>query len=188
MHVTVRAAAMAPLAALVLAALPGVARAQRVSPPAGQAPLPPLYQAITAQRARAGLPALATSPELEQLASVWARHIAARGDLIHRNDLRRIMSDRGWWSLTENLHFSTRPFDPAEVMASWMASRNHRKNLLDPDVTHIGLGTATDAGGHAFTVFNAARLNPPPPDPTGEPMAGLIAPPGSLKPSPIPKR
>ncbi|MCC6356287.1 MAG: CAP domain-containing protein [Verrucomicrobiae bacterium] len=170
------------LLALASLAIPDLAR------PGAPPHLAALYQAIGAQRSMAGLQPLAPSPDLELLAAAWSQHIAAKGKLIHRDDLRHIMLERGWWALTENLHFSSRPFDPADVMSHWMASRPHRANLLDPNVTHIGLGTAVGPEGHTFTVFNAARLTPPAPDPKGEPVGGLIAPPGARKPSPVPRR
>ncbi|GEM_PF-1060926 len=173
------------MAALPAAAHPQAQFAQATAPPS---PLAPLYQAIAAQRAKANLPPITPSPELEQLASAWARHLADKGKLFHRGDLRRIMSDSGWWALTENLHFSSRPFDSAEVLATWMTSRPHRRNLLDPDVTHIGLGSATDASGQTFTVFNAARLTPPPTETNAQTAGGLLVPPGTQKPSPIPQR
>jgi len=146
--------------------------------------LAPLYEAIAKQRARANLPPLAPSPQLAQLASDWARHLARNGDLVHRANLARIMADSGWWALTENLHFSSKPFDASTVLAHWMASKPHRRNLLDPNVTHIGLGLALDKDGQPFTVFNAAKFTQPP----AQPVAGIAPTPDAPRASPIPAR
>jgi uncharacterized protein YkwD len=184
--VTIRSAPSGALLALALWLPPSAGIPQEgASGPGSSAGA--LYQAVAIERARAGLPGLSIAPELEQLADDWARHLAGIGKLVHRNDLRRIMGERGWWALTENLHFSSGPFDAAEVMARWLASRPHRKNVLDPDVTHVGIGTARDASGRSYTVFNAARLAPPPAEAPAPPPGGLVAPPGAVKPSPIPK-
>ena len=179
-----------PLLAFAMATLPAMAHPQEHRPPPPTAPtlLAPLYQAVAAQRAKANLPPITPLPELEQLASAWAHHLADKGKLIHRDDLNRIMSDSGWWSLTENLYFSSRPFDAAGVIATWMASRPHRRNLLDTNVTHFGLGFASDACGQTFTVFNAARLTPPPSETNDQTAVGPVARPGAQGSSPIPKR
>ncbi|MRG86835.1 SafA/ExsA family spore coat assembly protein [Salinibacillus xinjiangensis] len=41
---------------------------------------------------------------------------------------------------------------PQEVVRSWMNSPGHRKNILDPDMTHIGVGYAQGGSyGHYWT-------------------------------------
>lgn len=163
----------------------GAALLSAQQPATGKAPsLAPLYGAIAKQRARANLPPLTPSPQLAELASDWARHLARGGDLVHRANLARIMADSGWWALTENLHFSSKPFDASTVIAHWMASKPHRRNLLDPNVTHIGLGLALDKNGQPFTVFNAAKLT----QPAAQPVAGVVPAPDAPRASPIPAR
>ncbi len=77
------------LLALASLAIPDLAR------PGAPPHLAALYQAIGAQRSMAGLQPLAPSPDLELLAAAWSQHIAAKGKLIHRDDLRHIMLERG---------------------------------------------------------------------------------------------
>ena len=37
-----------------------------------------------------------------------------------------------------------------QVVAEWMASPGHRRNILDPDFTRIGVAFGTDASGRTF--------------------------------------
>ncbi len=54
---------------------------------------------------------------------------------------------KGWWSAGENIAgagSSTRAFE------QWMNSNGHRRNMLNPSFTHVGIGIATDG---AFSIF-----------------------------------
>jgi uncharacterized protein YkwD len=41
--------------------------------------------------------------------------------------------------------------DPADVMADWMASSGHRANILNCDLTRLGVGIAAGGGGPWWT-------------------------------------
>lgn len=173
-----------------VAALVALAAAAAAPSPVANPRLETLARLINAERSREGLPTLAASPALHALAAEWADHLAAHGKQIHRSDLRRLMKSNNWLALSENLHFASTPLNPSSALDTWLRSPPHRRNLLDPDATHMGLGTAAASDGRSFTVFNAARIPPagtlPPPPPSA--VTGLVAPPGAPKPSPFPAR
>ena len=65
-----------------------------------------------------------------------------------------------WTRVTENLAMNSGMDDPvASAVQGWMESPGHRANILDPAVTHTGVGIAEDEdGGYAFTqLFVAMR-------------------------------
>ena len=51
--------------------------------------------------------------------------------------IRRIIGT-SYAALAENIAFGQD--DPAEVVRAWMDSPGHRRNILDPDYSHMGLG------------------------------------------------
>ena len=53
----------------------------------------------------------------------------------------------GWRSLAENVAFGYT--DVSAVMAGWMASDGHRRNILSSN-THLGLGVAAGADGRLY--------------------------------------
>ena len=42
--------------------------------------------------------------------------------------------------------------DPSDVVARWLASREHRTNLLNPNYTETGAGFASDPFGRGYYV------------------------------------
>jgi len=113
-----------------------------------------------AARARAGLPALARDPRLEQAAQTQACRTADRGDLTHRGSwfaglgrrLRR--ADYPYAMAVENLAEGQR--DAAEAMAGWVNSPEHRHNLLDPRARDAGFGIAAEGDGRLHWSMVAA--------------------------------
>ena len=50
-----------------------------------------------------------------------------------------------WASYGENIAMGQKT--PADVMRAWMDSDGHRRNILDPAFTHLGVGVHTSAQG-----------------------------------------
>jgi len=68
-------------------------------------------------------------------------------------------------------HFSTiaenlarRAQDPAQLQQVWMSSPIHRANLLDPNLTTIGIAVITDDAGLLYAVEDFARDTPAQPN------------------------
>jgi len=50
-----------------------------------------------------------------------------------------------WGSYGENIALGQNT--PPDVMQAWMTSDGHRRNILDPSFTHLGVGVHTSYGG-----------------------------------------
>jgi uncharacterized protein YkwD len=120
-----------------------------------------MVQRINAFRHEEGLPAVRSSPDLDGIALAWARYLTPQGKLVHRSrdDMVRQMSGHGWDAFNENLFMASRDATPEAIVAAWKGSPGHRRNLLDPDITWIGIGRARTWGGAVYVVFNGAGGN-----------------------------
>lgn len=112
--------------------------------------------AVNAERAKAGRPALALSPELNALAQAHACDMARRGYFSHTTPDGRSMMDRarragasGYCTMGENI--ARAPRDVPSVVAGWMRSPGHRRNILDADFRLVGFGRGP--GPHWVQVF-----------------------------------
>lgn len=107
------------------------------------------------ERARAGLPPLATDPLLSTAAQAHSADMVARAFYSHTSPEGSRPWDRAaaagarQRSIGENIACGQR--SPAEVVDGWMNSPGHRANILKPDFTHIGIGFA--GGGPAGTYW-----------------------------------
>ena len=63
-----------------------------------------------------------------------------------------------WQAWAENVAFGQRT--AADALDTWMTSRGHRLNVLNPSMTELGAGYATDARGRAYWVQVFARPLP----------------------------
>jgi uncharacterized protein YkwD len=95
-------------------------------------------------RARYGLkplrldPTLCRAARLQALDMAWADAISHKGLGQTSLGWRVTQSGFKWWIVAENVA-AGQP-TPAEVMRAWMASPGHRRNILDPRLTHLGVG------------------------------------------------
>ncbi|HEX5415383.1 MAG TPA: CAP domain-containing protein, partial [Chloroflexota bacterium] len=130
-----------------------------LGPFVGHAPTPvhaasPADQAVAlvnAERARQGLPPLRVAPELAAAAQSYAQLMASRGFFSHDGPDGSTMVSRdqaagytNWTLLEENLAAgnATAP----EAVAAWLASPEHRANILSPKVDETGVGFAVQPG------------------------------------------
>lgn len=97
-------------------------------------------------RAVSGLRPLAPQPQLAQAAAGHSADMAARDFFAHENPDGQQVSDRvlavgyAYRKVAENVAAGQRT--PAEVVAGWLDSPGHRRNILDPELTEIGVGRA----------------------------------------------
>jgi uncharacterized protein YkwD len=98
---------------------------------------------VNAERARRGLRPLAASDRLMVDARQWSEVQASRGRMYH--------SRMGY---RENVAYGQQ--SPQEVVRTWMNSSGHRKNILAPSTSAIGVGLAYSANGRPYwtQVFN----------------------------------
>jgi len=108
-----------------------------------------------AERARAGLRALAVDPLLAAAAQAHSTDMVARAFYSHTSPDGSQPWDRAAAAgsrrrtIGENIACGQR--SAAEVVEGWMNSPGHRANILKPDFTHIGIGFA--GGGQMGTYW-----------------------------------
>lgn len=111
---------------------------------------------LNAQRSQAGQAPLEFAPDLGRVAQAHACDMARRGYFSHTSPDGRGMMARaqqagltGYCAMGENIA-KGQP-DVPSVMASWMRSTGHRRNILDGGFTHVGFGRAP--GAHWVQLF-----------------------------------
>jgi hypothetical protein len=119
----------------VIAAL---ATSTAMAVPAFASPSGDLAAATNGARAAAGLPALSIDGQLSAVAQAWAQHLAAVNTLSHNGALRGQVSN--WTYLGENVGMAG---DISSVQTAFMNSPEHRANILNPNYTEMGVGSAT---------------------------------------------
>ncbi|KQT88544.1 hypothetical protein ASG48_01410 [Aurantimonas sp. Leaf443] len=114
---------------------------------------------INAFRASNGLSPVAFDAVLDKAAERQARAMAARGKMSHSLDgsLPGRVSAYGynWAAISENLGWNYGSV-PA-VIRGWEASPGHRRNLLNPNVTEIGLAAARGRSGEPYWALILGR-------------------------------
>jgi uncharacterized protein YkwD len=105
-------------------------------------------------RAAEGLSPLAPSSALDDAAVYQARYAAARGELTHRSTGNATVMDRikarGVSACLAAENLAAGYPDAATVTAGWLASPDHRKNIMLPGATHWGAGSAQTADGMRY--------------------------------------
>jgi uncharacterized protein YkwD len=109
-----------------------------------------MLKRVNAARRSAGLPPLRRSPDLDRAAQEHAGDLLRRGYYKHvspegSTPLSRA-SAAGYRAdlIAENLHQRTGPIEA--VMDDWLRSPAHRRNLLDPGASDLGVGLAIGPG------------------------------------------
>ena len=108
------------------------------------------------ERQAKGLRPLKLQATLGEAAQWLADDMAKKSYLSHTDSLSRDFSTRlrdfgyeNFTAMAENIGLGAP--DPAKAVANWMKSPGHRANILNPELTEIGVGyayNATDPNGH----------------------------------------
>jgi uncharacterized protein YkwD len=130
---TVAAAAVAIAPALVLVASPALA---------SSSPAASLVGATNQARASAGIAPLQVSGDLAAVATRQAHNMAASDELYHTPGLGSAVCC--WAVLGENVGEGP---SAARLQAAFMASPDHRANILRTSFTQVGIGYAIDQHG-----------------------------------------
>lgn len=143
------------LALLVLLAACSTEPGPRTSPPVVSGAATPvaldpvayaaaLVTSTNAARDAEGLPALAGSACAERAAATRAQALVGRAELEHA-PLDGVVRDCAPSAkAAENLSRASAP--AADVVDAWLGSPGHRDNLLDPDLTEVGVACVEDTG------------------------------------------
>ena len=104
--------------------------------------------AINAARTKAGCPALVLNDKLQKAAADHARAMSAQNFFSHTGQDGSKLKDRiersgyAWRALAENI--AAGQSSAAEVVASWLASAGHQKNILNCAFVETGLAVVHD--------------------------------------------
>jgi uncharacterized protein YkwD len=133
---------------------------------------------VNGQRTRRALPALAVAGQLDTSAQGWTNTMVLTGQFTHGPGdafARRIIAAGYVWETAgENIAagFST----PRSVVAGWMASTDHCRNILDPLFRDVGTGERDSSvgpyAGGTWTQDFGLRLGQPAPSDNRGPMEG----------------
>lgn len=154
------------VAALVAGLLPAAATAGVGAADELEAPI---LRELNRVRAAHGLPQLRTSAPLRRAADVHATSMAVRGYFSHTSANgttfdRRIArfysaAGRSYWTVGENLLWSSPAITPREAVRMWMESPGHRRNILGPRYREIGISAVRASaapgvfGGREVTIL-----------------------------------
>jgi uncharacterized protein YkwD len=152
-----------PASAVPVAPVVPVTPAVPVAPPGPVVPAVPAPAAdgaadrvlalVNAERAAAGCGALSADGSLAGVARAHSEDMRDRDFFDHVNPDGLDPFDRaeraGTSARAENIAHGQQ--DPAAVMADWMDSSGHRKNILNCDLTRLGVGIASGSGGPWWT-------------------------------------
>jgi uncharacterized protein YkwD len=118
-----------------------------------------LLALLNRDRRAAGLPELERDARLQEIARGHSREMARTGEVVHVSDKSGSAVDRVRAAqispvprtLAENVG---RAFSTSEVEHGFMGSPSHRANILNPDMTHVGIGVAVgQAEGGVVPLF-----------------------------------
>jgi uncharacterized protein YkwD len=125
-------------------------------------------------RAANGLPALSVAADLSAVARQQASRMAASGTLAHTPNLPQAVCC--WSSIGENVGEAG---SVSALQAAFMASPQHRANILSGTYTQIGVGVAVDAKGTmwASEIFRRPSGATPTPAPRAPAPVHAAAPP-----------
>jgi uncharacterized YkwD family protein len=96
------------------------------------------------ERAKIGVPALNLDVELSKVAREKSRDMQAKGYFDHNSPTYGspfdMMKKFGVSYRTAGENIAMGQQSPQEVVTAWMNSEGHRKNILNANYTHIGIG------------------------------------------------
>jgi len=149
---------IAALFAVVAATVAGAAHAGATPPRHPAVALTPLELGVVADinslRAQHHLATLTVSPALTEAARSHSQEMETDGYFAHDSYdgttfWKRIAryypsTGSGYWSVGENLLWSSPGVDAQHALTMWLDSPEHRKNMLDPNWREIGISAVHD--------------------------------------------
>jgi uncharacterized protein YkwD len=146
--------------------------AQSAAPPGADLAVSRVVDLTNGERQKASLTPLTVNPNLNVAAQRYAEAMATGSCVAHTCPPVPELTKRvelagygGWGRLAENVAAGQHSAD--EVVVAWMGSEGHRNNILQPDVTEIGVGRAAGEsyGVYWVQVFGApsSKVAPAPP-------------------------
>jgi len=115
-----------------------------------------ILNAMNADRAANGLPALSWSPKLANLASNWSHQMGTVDSLYHQNlgALLGVGDFAGWRTLGENILVGPGGLTASSMETAWMGSPGHRANILSGAYNVAGAGVFYGADGRVWATVD----------------------------------
>lgn len=107
-------------------------------------------------RKRNGLSALKFNADMSEVAQSWSSRLAKAGTLSH-NPLYSKEIPKGWRLASENVLQNWNQASAEQLVKQWINSPGHNANMLNPDITDIGVGYHVGPDGRAWATQNFAR-------------------------------
>jgi uncharacterized protein YkwD len=120
------------------------------------------YQAINSARASAGHKALTLESDLTSIARRHSNWMAGDGTIYHadsssphykQGDNLAAEVSGNWWSAGENVGMGP---DCQSIADAFMASPEHKANILDTSYNQVGVGVAFDSSGTVYVTEDFA--------------------------------
>lgn len=147
------------LAACVETPAVDTATAPTVSQPAAQTGGGPVLALINAQRTAQGIAPVAHSAQLQRAADAHVRWMAQTGNLSHSganaSSIKSRIDASGFCAGAVNENIAQGQPTGDAVLAAWLGSGPHRRNLLSRQMDHAAVATARDGSG---TVWWALKM------------------------------
>jgi uncharacterized protein YkwD len=109
--------------------------------------------AMNGDRAANGLGALCGNGQLSGIAQNWANWMAANGSLTHQ-DLNGVIGSTGFSAMGENILVGPSSLSAGQMEAAWMASSEHRANILSGAYSAAGVGVAYSSDGRVWVAVD----------------------------------
>jgi len=106
------------------------------------------------ERKKADVPALKPNEKLFQAARAHSANMARQNKLSHTLDDERPgerIRKAGYHAATWGENCAAGQRTPAEAVSSWMHSEGHRRNILNPQYSEIGIGVAVSEDGTRYS-------------------------------------
>jgi uncharacterized protein YkwD len=100
---------------------------------------------VNDERAKVGAAPLSIDSCAQAAADAWSQHMASTGVLVHNSLTPLLSCSDSVQRAAENIAYGGQT--PDRLMSMWMNSPGHRANILNPRLTSIGIGIATDSRG-----------------------------------------
>lgn len=121
-----------------------------------------VLERVNELRRKAGRPPLAADPRLDQAAQQHAEDMLARSYYAHESPDGSSPTQRvragGFAASLVGENIAARHVSVGEAMAGWSSSADHRRNMLDPRFTSLGVGVAVGSYEHPYQVFWVQEL------------------------------
>lgn len=101
-----------------------------------------LVELTNETRSEEGLPELAVSGCAREAGLQRAADLVGQAELVHASLAPVIDACEPLSTAAENLVNSTA--EPIDVVEAWLGSPGHRANIVDPDLTEVGIGCVPD--------------------------------------------